>query len=102
MTRTLLRSGRSIASANKFSAVIINDNKSNFSCTCELRSEESFQSLCLGGGTPSGVLQTLMENIHIYSDLPWWGTIVTSKIYDTVSTGFNESSRFNDLVFDLK
>ncbi|XP_048765403.1 mitochondrial inner membrane protein OXA1L-like [Ostrea edulis] len=38
--------------------------------------EESIKSLGLGKFTPSGLMQQLLETVHVSLDIPWWGTIV--------------------------
>lgn len=30
---------------------------------------------------PSGWLRLLYENVHLYTDLPWWGTIVCGNFF---------------------
>ena len=47
--------------------------------TAVLSTEPSFssQGLGLANGYPSGVIQAIMEQIHLCTDLPWWGTIIT-------------------------
>ena len=47
--------------------------------TSVLSTEPSFssQGLGLANGYPSGVIQAVMEQIHLCTDLPWWGTIIT-------------------------
>ena len=39
---------------------------------------QSLTELGLGGHTPIGLLQHLMDNIHYYTGLPWWGSIVVT------------------------
>jgi hypothetical protein len=38
--------------------------------------EPSFRSLGLSNFTPAGVLQSVMEQIHLGLDQPWWATII--------------------------
>ena len=45
----------------------------------EVLVEPTFHSLGLAHAYPSGWLQALMEQIHLHTDLPWWGTIIASK-----------------------
>lgn len=42
--------------------------------------EPSITTLGLGGWTPAGIVQTLMESLHIGADLPWWGCIMIGTI----------------------
>ncbi len=42
--------------------------------------EPTFQSLGLAHMWPSGWLQSFMETVHLQMDLPWWATIVTSRL----------------------
>lgn len=39
--------------------------------------EPTFESLGLGGWSPSGIVQNFLEFMHISLDMPWWVTIVT-------------------------
>ena len=41
--------------------------------------EVPFTELGLGGWTPVGLLQHLLEGLHIGLDLPWWGAIAVGK-----------------------
>ena len=43
-------------------------------------SEPTFESLGLAGNTPVGLVQQVMEYIHVGIGLPWWATIVASTI----------------------
>jgi YidC/Oxa1 family membrane protein insertase len=43
-------------------------------------SEPSFESLGLGGNSPIGLVQQVMEYIHVGIGLPWWATIVATTI----------------------
>ena len=40
--------------------------------------EPSFAELGLGGWSPSGLIQSMLEYMHITLGIPWWGTIVCS------------------------
>lgn len=42
--------------------------------------EPAFASLGLGGWTPVGIVQNIMEYLHIGLDLPWWTTIMIGTI----------------------
>jgi hypothetical protein len=48
-----------------------------------IATEPSFQSLGLGfaNGWPPGVLQAVMEQVHLNTGLPWWGTIMASMTF---------------------
>ena len=41
---------------------------------------ENLAALGLGGHTPSGLLQTLLEFLHVSAHLPWWACIVTATV----------------------
>lgn len=41
---------------------------------------ENFTALGLGGHTPSGLLQTLLEFLHVNAHLPWWASIVAATV----------------------
>jgi len=38
--------------------------------------EPTFESLGLGGWTPSGIVQQCMEFLHISAGMPWWTAIL--------------------------
>ncbi|XP_055471607.1 mitochondrial inner membrane protein OXA1L [Psammomys obesus] len=42
--------------------------------------EQSFSELGLGGVTPVGLIQNLLEFMHVDLGLPWWGAIATCTI----------------------
>lgn len=42
--------------------------------------EPAFSSIGLGGWTPAGIVQNIMEYLHISLDIPWWGTILIGTI----------------------
>ena len=42
--------------------------------------EPSFASLGLGGNSPIGLVQQVMEYMHVGAGLPWWATIVTTTL----------------------
>lgn len=77
-------------SSSKFSDIRLKD--STTSLTSNGISEDTFTTI-LGEPTfysqglgwpqniyPSGVVQSLLETIHLTTDFPWWGTIVTSTV----------------------
>lgn len=41
--------------------------------------EQSFAELGLGSYTPVGLIQNLLEFIHVDLELPWWGAIAACK-----------------------
>lgn len=41
--------------------------------------EQSFAELGLGSYTPVGLIQNLLEFMHVDLGLPWWGAIATCK-----------------------
>lgn len=75
---TLSVSTRLFSSSN----VINNTSPSEVSETLLPLTEQSFYSQGLGfaNGTPPGVIQGLLEQIHIGLDIPWWGTIITATV----------------------
>ncbi|XP_011173283.1 mitochondrial inner membrane protein OXA1L [Solenopsis invicta] len=42
--------------------------------------EPTFESLGLGGWSPSGIVQNFLEFMHINLNMPWWLTIVTATV----------------------
>ncbi|KAL1780427.1 mitochondrial inner membrane protein OXA1L [Sigmodon hispidus] len=42
--------------------------------------EQSFAELGLGSHTPVGLIQNLLEFMHVDMGLPWWGAIVTCTV----------------------
>ncbi|XP_014481852.1 PREDICTED: mitochondrial inner membrane protein OXA1L [Dinoponera quadriceps] len=42
--------------------------------------EQTLESLGLGGWTPVGIVQNLLEYMHIGLDIPWWSTIVIGTV----------------------
>ncbi|XP_044518220.1 mitochondrial inner membrane protein OXA1L isoform X1 [Gracilinanus agilis] len=43
--------------------------------------EQSLSDLGLGGFTPVGLVQNLLEFVHVDLGLPWWGAIVTCTVF---------------------
>lgn len=41
--------------------------------------EPTFAELGLGANTPVGLIQNILEYIHINLGLPWWGAIVLGE-----------------------
>lgn len=41
--------------------------------------EQSFSELGLGSHTPVGLIQNLLEFMHVNAGLPWWGAIAACK-----------------------
>lgn len=41
--------------------------------------EQSFAELGLGSYTPVGLIQNLLEFMHVNLGLPWWGAIAACK-----------------------
>lgn len=60
-------------------------------------------NLGLGGWGPVGLTQNLLEQVHVYSGLPWWGTIVTVSVvtrillWPMIVKGMGRSARFFDI-----
>lgn len=42
--------------------------------------EPTLASIGLGGYTPSGIIQSCLEWLHIGCDMPWWSTIVAGTV----------------------
>lgn len=45
--------------------------------------ETSLAELGLAGNTPVGLIQNLLEFMHVDLGLPWWGAIVVGKHWST-------------------
>ncbi len=45
----------------------------------EVGAEASLSELGLGSSTPVGLIQNLLEFMHVSIGLPWWGAIVAGK-----------------------
>ncbi len=43
--------------------------------------EPTFAEIGLGGWSPSGIVQSCFEWLHISCDLPWWGCIAIGILY---------------------
>lgn len=41
--------------------------------------EPTFDSLGLGNFSPVGLMQNIMEFVHVSVDIPWWGCLAVSK-----------------------
>ena len=50
------------------------------SVTDVLAQTEDFAALGLGGYSPSGLVQSLLEFLHVNAHLPWWASIVAATI----------------------
>ena len=50
------------------------------SVTDVLAQTEDFAALGLGGYSPSGLLQSLLEFLHVNAHLPWWASIAAATI----------------------
>ena len=50
------------------------------SMTDVLAQTEDFAALGLGGYSPSGLLQSLLEFLHVNAHLPWWASIAAATI----------------------
>lgn len=49
--------------------------------------EQSFAELGLGSYTPVGLIQNLLEFMHVDLGLPWWGAIATCKMHPEEGRG---------------
>ncbi|XP_054848512.1 mitochondrial inner membrane protein OXA1L [Eublepharis macularius] len=64
--------------------------------------ELSFQELGLGSYTPVGVIQNLLESLHVELGLPWWGAIVAGTvaarflIFPLIVKGQREAVKLNN------
>ena len=43
--------------------------------------EPAFADIGLAGISPSGLIQSILEWLHIGIDLPWWGCIAIGKFH---------------------
>ena len=83
--RSLVRNHRGIQIINSNDIRCLSTSLSlrngDFDMVQEVLKEPSFysQGLGLANQTPSGLMQALLENVHLSFDLPWWGTIVSSR-----------------------
>ena len=46
----------------------------------ELPVQGDFSSLGLGGHSPVGLLQSMLEWVHLHTGLPWWGSIAACTV----------------------
>ncbi|XP_020863879.1 mitochondrial inner membrane protein OXA1L isoform X1 [Phascolarctos cinereus] len=64
--------------------------------------EQSLSDLGLGGYTPVGLVQNLLEFVHVDLGLPWWGAIVTCTvvarflIFPLIVKGQQEAVKINN------
>ncbi|XP_036591177.1 mitochondrial inner membrane protein OXA1L [Trichosurus vulpecula] len=64
--------------------------------------EQSLSDLGLGSYTPVGLVQNLLEFVHVDVGLPWWGTIVTCTvvarclIFPLIVKGQREAVKINN------
>ena len=58
--------------------------------------EPTLSSLGLCSYYPPGWVQSLLENIHLTTGLPWWGTLVTCKFIT-----FCISRSIRNLIFNI-
>lgn len=62
--------------------------------------EPSLESLGLGASTPSGLVQTVLEAVHISTGLPWWATIaLTTVVIRALLTPLVISAQKNSAIF---
>lgn len=55
-------------------------SSSDLETTIQIVGDPPFDQLGLASWWPPGRLQYAMEQLHIVLDLPWWGTIMCSKL----------------------
>lgn len=48
--------------------------------TLAANGEPTFASIGLGGWSPVGMVQQIMEYLHVGLDIPWWGTIAIGTV----------------------
>lgn len=59
--------------------------------------------LGLGGWGPVGLAQNLLEQVHVYTGMPWWGTIVSVSVvtrillWPLMVKGMGRGARFFDI-----
>ena len=47
----------------------------------ELPAQGDFSSIGLGGNSPAGLLQNMLEWVHLHTGLPWWGSIALCTVF---------------------
>ncbi|XP_074091006.1 mitochondrial inner membrane protein OXA1L [Macrotis lagotis] len=68
----------------------------------QFAAEQSLSDLGLGGYTPVGLVQNLLEFVHVDLGLPWWGAIVTCTvvarclIFPLIVKGQREAVKINN------
>jgi len=68
-----------------------------------LLGEPTLHSLGLASWWPSGRMQYLMEQIHLYLDIPWWGSIMLTAVllrivvFPTVVWAQRNAAKMNDV-----
>lgn len=69
--------------------------------------EPSLSDLGLGSATPVGVIQNLLEFMHVDLGLPWWGAIVVGTVvarllvFPVIVKGQREAAKLNNVLPEL-
>uniref|UniRef100_A0A3P8UWU4 OXA1L mitochondrial inner membrane protein n=1 Tax=Cynoglossus semilaevis TaxID=244447 RepID=A0A3P8UWU4_CYNSE len=69
--------------------------------------EPTFAELGLGANTPVGLIQNILEYIHINLGLPWWGAIVLGTVvvrlvvFPIMVKGQREAAKLNNIMPDM-
>lgn len=69
--------------------------------------ESSLAELGLGGFTPVGLIQNLLEFVHLELGLPWWGAIVAGTVvarllvFPVIVKGQREAAKLNNVLPEM-
>lgn len=47
----------------------------------ELPAQGDLSSIGLGGSSPAGFLQNMLEMVHLHTGLPWWGSVALCTVF---------------------
>ncbi|XP_016398631.1 mitochondrial inner membrane protein OXA1L-like [Sinocyclocheilus rhinocerous] len=73
----------------------------------EVGAEVSLSELGLGSNTPVGLIQNLLEFMHVSIGLPWWGAIVAGTIFarcavfPVIVKGQREAAKLNNVMPEM-
>lgn len=73
----------------------------------EVGAEASLSELGLGSSTPVGLIQNLLEFMHVSIGLPWWGAIVAGTIlarcvvFPVIVKGQREAAKLNNVMPEM-
>ncbi|XP_069044816.1 mitochondrial inner membrane protein OXA1L [Lepisosteus oculatus] len=69
--------------------------------------EQSLSELGLGAYTPVGLVQNILEFLHVDCGLPWWGAIVTGTlvarilVFPVIVKGQKEAAKLNNVLPEM-